>query len=226
MTPHIVFLDRRAISVPLRRPAFAHTWQEYQHTPPELTAERLRGAPWAITNRVAITAEVLAAVPTLRLIAVSVTGHEHVDVTACLDRGATVCNVRDWSISVPEHVFALILALRRQMPQYQQAVSAGQWQASATYGLLLPPMPITLSGSTLGLIGHGSLGRRVETIAQGFGMQVLIAEHKGAAQIQAGRSTFEDVLARSQVLVILCPLNEQTRDLIGAAELAQMRDAS
>jgi glycerate dehydrogenase len=222
MPPHIVFLDRRAISVPLRRPAFAHTWQEHQHTPPELVAERLYGAQMAITNRVAITAEVLDAAPTLTLIAVSATGYEHVDVAACAERGVSVCNVRDWSISVPEHVFALILALRRQLPSYRAAVAAGQWQASATYGFLLPPMPVTLWGSTLGIVGYGSLGRRVEAIAQGFGMTVLIAEHRGAPQVRAGRSAFEDVLARSQVLVILCPLSEQTRNLIGAAQLALM----
>lgn len=164
----------------------------------------------------------LDAAPTLTLIAVAATGYEHVDVAACAERGVSVCNVRDWSISVAEHVFALILALRRQLPSYRQAAVAGQWQASATYGFLLPPMPITLSGSTLGVVDYGSLGRRVEAIAQGFGMKVLIAEHKGALHVRAGRTAFEDVLARSQVLVILCPLSEQTRELIGAAELALM----
>ncbi len=176
----------------------------------------------ALTNRVAITAEVLDAVSTLKLIAVSATDYEHVDVAACTERGVTVCNVRDWFISVPEHVFALALALRRQVPSYRRAVAERQWQTSATYGFLLPPMPITRAGSTLGIVGHGSLGHRVEAIARGFGMKVLIAEHKGAVSIRAGRTVFADVLAHSQVLVILCPLNEQTRDLIGATELALM----
>ncbi|CAM3605190.1 Glycerate dehydrogenase [Deinococcus saxicola] len=223
---NVVFLDRRAISVPLRPPAFAHEWREYPHTPPELIIERLQGAHIAITNRVPITRAVLEAVPTLALVAVCATGSEHVDVAACSERGVAVCNVRDWSVSVPEHVFALLLALRRQLPAYMGAVAAGQWQASPTYGFLLPPLPITLGGTALGIIGYGALGRRVAALAGAFGMTVLIAEHRGAATVRGDRTPFETVLAQSQALVVLCPLSDQTRGLIGAAELAQMpRDA-
>jgi glycerate dehydrogenase len=227
MTPtlplNIIFLDRRAVSVPLRPPDFAHRWQEYLHTPPELTAERLQGAQVAITNRVAITRAVLDAVPTLQLVAVSATGYEHVDVAACRERGVLVCNVRDWSVSVPEHVFALTLALRRQLPAYRQAVAAGQWQAAATYGFLLSPLPTTLHGSAMGIIGYGALGNRVDALAQAFGMHTLIAEHKGAKTIRTGRTPFEAVLTDSDVLVILSPLNDQTRNLIGGPELASMK---
>lgn len=219
----VVFLDRRAITVPLRVPAFPHEWRAYDHTPPDLVLERLRGAHLAITNRVPITRAVLDAVPSLQLIAVAATGYEHVDVGACVERGVRVCNVCDWSVSVPEHVFALILALRRQLPVYQQAVAAGRWQASPTYGFLLSPLPVTLAGTTLGLIGYGTLGRRVAVLAQAFGMRTLIAEHKGAARVRAGRVPFETALGKSDVLVMLCPLNEQTRHLIGAPELARMR---
>jgi glycerate dehydrogenase len=223
---HIVFLDRRAIGVPIRAPRFAHTWQEYQHTPPELTAERLQGADMVLTNRVAITAGVLDAAPTLRLVAVAATGYEHVDLCACTERGVQVCNVRDWSLSVPEHVFALTLSLRRQLPAYGRAVAAGQWQASETYGFLLSPLPDTLAGATLGVVGHGALGQRVGVLAQAFGMKVLIAEHKHAAGLRPGRTAFEQVLAHSDVLVVLCPLNEQTRNMIGASELARMNPSA
>jgi glycerate dehydrogenase len=224
----IVFLDRKAIRVPLRRPTFPHLWHEYAHTPPEQTIRRLLdagdlGATVAISNRVAIDAATLAAVPSLRLVAVSATGYDHVDIASCRDRGVTVCNVRDWSVSVPEHVFALLLALRRQLPAYQDVLRRGRWQESETYGLLLEPLPHTLAGATLGLIGYGALGKRVAVLAQGFAMNVLLAEHKGAPSVREGRVRFEDVLARSDVLVVLCPLNEKTRNLIGAAELARMR---
>lgn len=143
----IVFLDRNAIRVPLRRPDVPHEWREYPHTPPELVASRLEGtgggagATIAITNRVAIDAATLDAVPSLRLVAVSATGYEHVDVRACQARGVAVCNVRDWAVSVPEHVFALALALRRQLPAYREAVAGGAWERSPTYGVLLDPPP-------------------------------------------------------------------------------------
>lgn len=219
----LVFLDRDAIRVPLRTPSFPHDWQEHPHTPTDLTGERLRGASIAITNRVPISRAVLEEVPTLELVAVAATGYEHVDVAACAQRGVAVCNVRDWSLSVPEHVFALILSLRRQLPRYQQAVASGGWQASSSYGLLLHPLPSTLHGATMGIIGYGALGQRVATLALGFGMKALIAERKGAASLRAGRTSFETVLAESQVLVILCPLNDNTRNLIGTPELAAMR---
>ena len=219
----IVFLDRKAISVPLRQPSFPHEWREYEHTPDELTVARLQGASIAITNRVPITHAILDEVPTLELVAVSATGYEHVDVAACAQRGVAVCNVRDWSVSVPEHVFALLLALRRQLPNYQREVARGSWQTSPTYGFLLYPLPSTLHGATMGIIGYGALGQRVATLAHAFGMNTLIAERKGAVPLRAGRTAFERVLAESHVLVVLCPLNDDTRNLIGASELAQMR---
>ncbi|RYX85000.1 D-2-hydroxyacid dehydrogenase [bacterium] len=219
----IVFLDRNAIRVPLRTPAFPHEWQEYPHTPDEQIAQRLAGATIAITNRVPISAEVLEATPSLRLIAVSATGFDHIDLAACKARGVTVCNVRHWSISVPDHVFTLTLALRRQLLDYRDTITAGNWQKSPTYALLLEKMPLALSGSTMGIIGYGALARRVEAIAKAFGMNVLIAEHKGSSHIRSGRASFEDVLRQSHVVTVLCPLSDQTRNLISTSELSLMR---
>ncbi|WP_202630404.1 NAD(P)-dependent oxidoreductase [Deinococcus alpinitundrae] len=144
------------------------------------------------------------------------------DVAACHERGVAVCNICDWSVSVPEHVFALLLALRRQLPRYQRAVAAGQGQASLTYGFVLPPLPVTLSGSVMGLIGYGALGGQVAALARAFGMTPLIAERREAASVRAGRTLFGEVLARSDVLVILCPLTAETRDLIGVPEMARL----
>jgi glycerate dehydrogenase len=224
----IVFLDRNAMRVPLRIPDFPHVWRDFPHTPSGQIAARLRdvdgeNATIAITNRVPITTEILDEVPSLRLVAVCATGYDHVNIAACQAHGVAVCNVRDWAISVPEHIFALTLALRRHLPAYQDAVGRGMWQASPTYGVLLEPLPRALAGSNFGLIGYGSLGRRVEALARCFGMTVLIAEHKGAAHVREGYVRLEDVLARSDVLAVLCPLTGETRNLIGAAELALMR---
>jgi lactate dehydrogenase-like 2-hydroxyacid dehydrogenase len=87
-----------------------------------------------MTNRVGITAQILAAMPMLRLVAVAATGYEHVGVDACRRFGVAVCNLRDWAESVPEHIFALALALRRQLLAYRSAIAMGQWQASSTDG--------------------------------------------------------------------------------------------
>lgn len=172
------------------------------------------GATIAITNRVAIDATTLDAVPSLQPVAVSATGYDHVDVAGCQERGVAVSNVRDWAVSVPEHIFALLLALRRQLPAYGEAIRQGAWQRSATYGVLLDPLPRTLAGSTLGLIGYGGLGKRVEALARGFSMKVLLAERKNAAALRDGRTRLEDLLSRSDVVVVLCPLSAETRNLI------------
>ncbi len=221
----IVFLDRDAFKVDFCPPGFPHHWINYPHTRPEQVIGRMREASIVITDGVPITAATIYAAPNLKLIAVAATGYNHIDLEACRDRGIVVCNIRDWSISVPEHVFALILLLRRHLAEYATAVRAGAWQLSASYALVLEPIPRALSGSTLGLIGYGALGRRVESIARGFEMDIMISERRGE-ELREGRVAFDDVIRESDVLVVMCPLTEETRGMIGADELASMkRDA-
>ncbi|MBU5635208.1 D-2-hydroxyacid dehydrogenase [Geomonas sp. Red69] len=218
----IVFLDRGGISVPLRPPCFPHHWQEYPDTRPEDVVGRLADATIAITDQVAISAEHLAELPQLRLIAVAATGVDHVDLDACRHQGVTVVNVRNWSVSVPEHVFSLILALRRNLLAYHEAIREGAWQRSEGYLVQVEPMPRSLSGATLGIIGVGALGSAVAALGKAFGMEVLFAERKGAAELRPDRTPFEEVLAKCDVLVLLCPLTEESRGMIGAAELELM----
>src|SRR5262245_32050232 len=217
----IVYLDRGAVPVEVRRPAFDHQWVEYPTTRPEEVKARLAGATIAITHRVSLKGEHLP--PTLRLIAVGATGYERIDLAACRRRGVHVCNVRGWSRSVPEHVFALALALRRNLLAYHSAVRSGVWSSLPEPSVFAEPMGRTLRGSTLGIIGFGTLGRSVARIGRGFGMRVLVAERKGPAIPRAGRVPFLRVLRRSDVLAVLCPLTPETRRLIGAEELALLK---
>ena len=219
----IVFLDRSAIQTELRSPRFEHQWVNYSTTSPDEVVERLQQATIAITDRVAIGEAQLTHLPDLKFIAVAATGVDGIDLEACRQRGIAVSNVRGWSVSVPEHIFALILALRRNLMAYHTAVRQGVWERSENYAVLPEPMPLSLSGSTIGIIGYGSLGRAVARIAPAFGMTVLVAEHKKARTTRPGRTSFNQVLETSDVLVILCPLNEETRGLIGATELKKMR---
>jgi glycerate dehydrogenase len=224
-TERIVLLDGAAFTRPMRPLELPHEWVSHVSTTPSEVDERLREASIAITNQVPITADVIARAERLRMVAVAATGFNHVDIAACERAGIVVSNVRNWSVSVPEHVFAMTLALRRQLAAYQAAVRAGDWERSPVYGLMLEPLPRALHGSTLGLIGHGGLGQRVETIARGFGMDVLVADRKGASP-RPGRVAFDEVVSRSDVLVVMCPLTPETRGLIGEREIGLMkRDA-
>ncbi|HZG52509.1 MAG TPA: D-2-hydroxyacid dehydrogenase [Pyrinomonadaceae bacterium] len=219
----IVFLDRNTLRADVRPPAFAHEWREYAETRPSEVVERLAGASIAVVNKVKIGAAELAQLPALRLIAVAATGTDNLDLKSCRERGVSVSNVRGYAThTLPEHVLMLILALRRNLLSYRGDLRAGAWQGAEQFCLLTHPIR-DLHGSTLGIIGHGALGRAVEHLARALGMHTLIAERKGAAVARAGRAPFAEVLRESDILTLHTPLNDETRNLIGAAELARMR---
>lgn len=219
----VVFLDRSAIRVPLRQLSFPHHWCEYPTTTPDLIVERLQGATIAITNRVFFTGQVLEQLPDLRLIAMSATGYECIDLAACRRAGISVTNLRDWSsIAVAEHAFAMLLALQRQLLLYREVVSQGEWQRSSSYGVLKEPLPSDLFGCKLGIIGYGDLGKRLGHLGSAFGMDVLIAERKGVDP-RPGRIAFQEVLEIADVICIACPSKPETRGLLGEKELAAMK---
>lgn len=223
---HIVFLDRSTLEATIRRPAFPHQWEEYATTSPEKTAERLQHATIAITNKVPLRAETLVQLPQLRLIAEAATGVNNIDVDWCREHGIAVANIRNYAVhAVPEHVFMMILALRRNLLAYRADLQRGLWQQSDQFCLFTHPVR-DIHGSTLGIIGHGALGQAVAEMAKAFGMKVLFAEHKGATAIRSGFTPFEQVLAESDVVTLHVPLTEATRNLIGAAELGRMKPSS
>ncbi|MEB3328095.1 MAG: D-2-hydroxyacid dehydrogenase [Candidatus Sericytochromatia bacterium] len=220
---HLVFLDRATLPVPLRRPAFAHTWAEHPQTAPAEVIQRLAGATVAITNKVPLTREALAAIPSLRLVAVAATGTDVVDLSACAEAGVAVTNVRNYAGgAVAEHVFTLLLALRRSLLTHLEVARGGAWSASGQFCFHGPAVR-DLEGSTLGLIGHGVLSQSVQMRAEAFGMRVLVAERRGATVLRPGRLAFDEVLAASDVISLHCPLTSETRHLIDRRALALMR---
>ena len=222
----IVFLERDTLGAELRAPSFEHRWVDYGSTRPEEVSERLRDATIAVVNKVPVGAEALARLPRLRMIAVAATGVDNIDLEFCRGRGITVSNVRGYARrSVPEHVLMLTLALSRQLVAYREDVRRGAWQSSPQFCLLNHPIR-DLRGATLGVVGYGTLGRAVGELARAFGMNVLVAERKGADTLREGRTHFEEVLRRSDVLTLHAPLTEETRHLIGRAELASMRPSA
>jgi glycerate dehydrogenase len=159
----------------------------------------------------------------LRFIAVAATGVDIIDLDYCRRAGIPVSNVSDYAgHAVPEHAMMLMLALRRNLLSYRRDVQTGEWERAHSFCLFNHPIH-DLHGSTLGIIGYGALGRAVERLALAFGMRVLISEHKGAQEIRKGRKSFEEVLRTSDVVTLHSPLNEETRNMIGAAELAMMK---
>jgi glycerate dehydrogenase len=219
----IVFLDRSTLKADVRRPAFAHEWIEYAETRPREVVERLEGATIAITNKVRLREAELSRLPELRLIAIAATGTDIIDLEYCKARGIVVANVRNYARhSVPEHVFMLTLALRRNLLRYREEIEDGAWQRASQFCLLDHDLR-DLHGSTMGIIGYGALGQAVEKLALAFGMRVLISEHKGAGAIRAGRTSFDETLRASDIISLHCPLTDETRALIGTKELKKMK---
>ncbi|AVR96489.1 D-2-hydroxyacid dehydrogenase [Pseudoduganella armeniaca] len=220
----IVFLDRASLVAEVRRPALPHTWTEYDGSTPAEAIERLRGATVAITNKVPLRAEALAQLPDLKLIAVAATGTDIIDLAAARERGIVVSNIRDYAhAAVPEHTFALILALRRNLLAYRADVQAGAWQRSPRFCLFDHPIR-DLHGSRLGLVGYGALGRQVAHIGRAFGMEIAV--HTRTPVDGVLNLGLDELLATSDVVSLHAPLTDATRNLVGAAQLARMKPSA
>lgn len=223
MTELIVFLERNTFNIPFRRPSFEHEWVEYGETAESQLVERLGNATIAICNKVALRENSLSQLPKLKLIAVAATGTDNVDLTYCRAHNVGVCNTRGYAVSsLPEHALMLMLALRRNLVAYREDVRAGRWQEAKKFCLLDHPIG-DLRGTVLGIVGFGTLGQAMAQLGRAIGMDVIVAERKHATSIRPERRSFADVLRLSDVLSLHCPLTEETRDLIGAEELAQMK---
>ena len=220
----IVFLDRGTLpaEIEVRAPSFASELVTFDATSPEEVAGRIAGADIVITNKVPVRGAAIASAPHLRMIAVAATGYDNIDLSACAARGITVSNIRNYAVNtVPEHTFALIFALRRSIVAYRQSVAAGAWQKSGQFCYFDYPIN-DLAGSTLGIIGDGVLGQSVAEIGKALGMRVLFSTYKGVSGMGPLYTPFEDVLRRSDVITLHCPLMPSTRNMIAAAEFALM----
>ena len=219
----IVVLDRDTL---VNRPFefdFPHTLSSYGTTEAHETLARIRGADIIITNKVVISAEHIAANPQLKLIALAATGVNNVDLAAAKQAGVGVCNIRAYgNESVAEHAFMMMITLMRNLPAYQRDVAAGLWENSPFFCHLGAPMR-DLNGKTLAIFGRGNIGKTLATYAQAFKMNVVFAEHKNAQSVRDGYVSFDEAIRSADVVSLNCPLTPQTANMIGEAELQQMK---
>lgn len=220
---HIVVLDRDTL---VNRPFdfdFPHTLSSYSTTEAHETLERIRSADIVITNKVVISAQAFAENPQLKLVAVTATGVNNVDVEAAKQNGTAVCNIRAYgNESVAEHAFMMMITLMRNLPAYQRDVAAGLWENSPFFCHLGAPMR-DLNGKTLAIFGRGNIGKTLATYAQAFKMNVVFAEHKNAQSVRDGYVSFDKAIRSADVVSLNCPLTPQTANMISEAELQQMK---
>lgn len=221
----IVFLDRGTLGtkVELKSPGFLHELVCHDATPADLVVARAAAADVLVVNKVPITAATLERARHLRFIAVAATGCNNIDLDACRARGIVVSNIRGYARrTVPEHVFAMIFALRRSLVPYRNSVIRGRWQECGQFCYFDYPIS-DLAGSTLGIVGRGELGLEVGRIADAFGMRVQYAARKGAVTSEPGRVPFAEFLQTSDIITLHCPQTAETSNLLSHAEFALMR---
>jgi len=222
-THKIVFLDRASLQATIRPPAFSHAWVDHEISSRDEVVTRLKDASIAVTNKVPLRRAELDQLPGLKMIAVAATGTDIIDLAACQERGIVVSNIRNYATaSLPEHTFALILALRRNLRAYAADVEAGKWQRSQQFCFLDYPIR-DLAGSRLGIVGYGALGRSVAALGRAFGMEICVASRSPVDEPGVVNLPLPELLRTADVITLHLPLSAATRNMIGRAELASMK---
>lgn len=227
LTPtKIVFLDRKALPCALPEFNFPHELVTYDFSEDHQLISRIKDANIVITNKCRLTREVLKNAPQLKLITLTATGYNNVDLIAATAHGIKVSNVTGYSSAgVAQHALTLILNLLRKTIEYQQAAREGIWQDSPVFCVLGAPLH-ELNGLTLGIIGNGEIARTLVQYAKIFDIKVILLDRKGATTIRKDYVAFEAGLQQADIISIHCPLTPETTNLIGLNEFKQMKQSS
>ena len=224
-----VFLDEASVNAgdldlrPLL--SLLHSWDLYPSTTAKQAVERVRGVDVVVTNKVVIDRCLIDRSPSLKVILLTATGMDNVDLQVCEERGISVYNVSDYCTpSVTQHVFSLILILYTHTLAYIGDARNGTWSRSPHFSILTYPIH-ELHGKTLGIVGYGVLGKSVVKLAQALGMESIIAQRPGGPK-QAGREPLERLLPEVDILSLHCPLTAATRNLIGMTQFEQMKKSA
>lgn len=199
----------------------------YPRTTAAEIVSRARDAELVLTNKTPMGAEALAQLPKLRYIGVLATGYNVVDVAAARERGIIVSNIPGYGTrSVAQHAMALILELALQAGAHARGVAEGKWSASADWCYWDQPL-VELDGLTLGIVGYGAIGKSLADLGRAFGMKILASSRTpGKTEPGAEFLALEELLARSDVVSLHCPLTEATKALINEKTLARMKPSA
>lgn len=198
----------------------------YDTTTNDQIVERCKNADIIITNKVNLDACILEQCKSIKLICITATGTNNVDLVAAAKLNIAVTNVAGYAKqSVAQYVFAQILEYYNQTNHHNENVEKGLWQNSDTFCVLKNDIT-EVAGKTLGIIGYGNLGESVNIIAKAFGMNVMIAERQNATSIRENRHSFNDVLNHADIITLHCPHTPETQNIINKNTLALMKSSA
>ena len=220
---HGVFLDAKTIACELVQPASLASWDVHQLLPASEVAASIANAHVVYTNKIPLDAAALEQAAQLELIVVAATGYDIIDLEYCRQRGIAVANSPGYSVSsVPEHAIALMFAVARAIVPYHAAAGDGTWAAADIF-CLQEHRIIELRGKQVGLVGSGSLGRATAELCSNLGMHTVFLTRHDGKEDDLPRMPLEELLATSDVISLHCPLTPDTRNMIDADALAQMK---
>lgn len=186
----------------------------YDRTLQAKAAERIGTAEAIYINKMKLTADIMDACPNLKFVGVLAAGYDNVDLAAAKERGIAVCNVAGYAAdSVAQHTFALLLEITNSIDLHNETVQNGEWSSASDFCVVKKSIS-QLSGKSLGIIGYGSIGRKVASIAQAFGMTVNIY------------SQDQETAMKSDIVSLHCPATAENRGFINADFIGQMKDGA
>ena len=216
-------LDKNDLDFSALREVFTDL-ELYPSTLDTQVLERVQHADVVITNKVVLDAETLKQCVSLKLILISATGTNNVDLAQAKAQGITVCNCQGYGTSaVAQHTLMLMLTLATSVIQYDHAVKQGEWNKSPIFCLLDFPI-VELAGKTLGILGYGELGQAVAKLAEAFGMKIIVGALPNRST--GNRVALSELLPQVDFLSLHCPLTEETRDLIDNKAIEKMKPSA
>ena len=201
----------------------------YAFSNEEEVLARIEDAEVAIANKVVFDANVFARATKLKLICVTATGTNNIDLEAAKQSGVVVCNIRDYCTeSVVQHVLLSMLTLMHSFKDYSASIESGDWQNGKSFSLLQHPIT-ELSGKSLGIIGYGVLGQGVARAAETLGLKILVGESftkNNKSDERVDRVGFDALLTESDIISLHCPLTEDTTELFDESAFEKMKSSA
>lgn len=198
----------------------------YPLTSEEELLERIQDADIVLCNKTYLGKREMDAAKNLKYIGIFATGFNNIDTAYAREKGITVCNAPGYSTeAVAQHAFALLLQAMNRVGDYNRIVARGDWKTSSTFSIF-PFQMSELSGKTMGIVGYGTIGRRVAAIARAFGMDVLVHNRSRVNDDTVTQVPFDTLLQRSDVVTMHCPLNRDSEKMMNAEAFAKMKDGA
>ena len=198
----------------------------YDFTAPEEIARRCESADAVFCNKIVFTREIFEKLPKLKYVGLFATGYNNIDVKAAKELGITVCNAGSYSTdAVAQHTFGFILNNYTRIADYSRFVLSGGWSESRVFSPVIFPTD-EIKGKTLGIIGYGSIGRKVAEIARVFGMRVIVHTRTVREDGVTEFVSLDELLSSSDIISLHCPLTAENTGMFNNDTFAKCKNGA